>query len=146
MTVLTGVVSYPTPAYRNVPIHAEFYKPSQFFISNVTLGTTTIITTLTEMNYVVGQLIRLLIPASFGCYQLNGVEAYVLSKPAENQVEVSINSNQNVNQYIASTNKIQSAQIVAVGDVNLGHTNHGRNCNKTYIPGSFRDISPGDIE
>lgn len=142
MTSVGTVVSYPTPAFSNVPIEPQFYQPSQFIISNVILGTTTKVTATTNMNYVVGQEVRLLIPAAFGCYQLNGLSGYVLSLPAANQVEISINSSRNVNQYIAATSK-QTPQIVAIGDVNQGYiSTTGITVPNPGIPGSFQNISP----
>lgn len=137
------VISYPIPAYSNVPIHAEFYNPNRFVISDVTLGQTTIVTTTTDMNYVIGQQVRLLIPASFGCYQLNETFGYVLSIPADNEVEISIDSSRNVNQYIASSETTCVAQILAIGDINMGTINStGRRNTGTFIPGSFIDVSP----
>lgn len=137
------VISYPIPAYQNVPIHAEYYLPSRFVISGITLGTTTTVTATENMNYVVGQEIRLLIPMSFGSYQLNSLTGFILSLPSSNQVEVSIDSSKNVNAFTASSNPIESAQIVAIGDVNTGVTNsQGRLNNGTFIPGSFINISP----
>lgn len=142
MSTLTGVISYPIPLYANVPIEAQYYQPSQFYISNVSLGTTTIVTATVNMNYVIGQLIRLLIPASFGCSQLNNLTGYVLSIPSPNQVEIAINSSQNVNAFIPST-AATKAQILAIGDINTGVTNpNGRSPTGTFIPGSFIDISP----
>lgn len=143
MTMLTGVISYPIPAFQNLPIHAEYYIPSAFVISNVTLGQTTIVTTFNNINYVIGQEVRLIIPPSFGCRQLNEKKGFVISIPALNQVEVTIDSSQNVDAYVASSNTTVVAQILAIGDVNTGAINsHGRNCTKDYIPGSFRNISP----
>jgi hypothetical protein len=95
------------------------------------------------MNYVIGQKVRLLIPASFGCFQLNGLMGYVLSLPAINQVEVSINSSKDVNSFIASSNQVQSAQILSVGDINSGVTSStGANIPLVSIPGAFINISP----
>lgn len=142
MTTLTGVISYPIPAYSNVAIQANFYQPSHFTISNVSLGTTTIVTTSVNNNYVVGQEVRLLIPANFGCFQLNGLQGYVLSLPAPNQVEISINSSTNVNAYIAATST-QSPQILAIGDVNQGViSSTGAIVPTQGIPGAFINISP----
>jgi hypothetical protein len=95
---------YPGPValFNNLPIEIQFYQPSQFTISNVTLGTTTIVTTSVNNNYVVGQLVRLLIPPGYGCTQLNELSGYVISLPGANQVEVSINSSKNVNAFISS--------------------------------------------
>lgn len=142
MTSIGSVISYPIPAYSNVPIEAQFYQPSRFVISNVTLGTTTVVTTSVNNNYVIGQEVRLLIPAAFGCFQLNGLSGYVLSLPAANQVEISINSTQNVNQYIAATST-QSPQIIAIGDLNQGYlSTSGSTVTNPGIPGSFLNISP----
>ena len=138
------VLSYPIPEFQNVPPEPQFYLPSRFVISNVTLGMTTIVTTTLDHDYVIGQQCRLIIPASFGCFQLNEKLGYVLSIPSSNQVELSIDSLRNVDPYIASSVTYPSvAQIMAVGDVNNGTTNsNGRNNYATFIPGSFIDISP----
>ncbi len=126
----------------------QYYQPSQFFISAITLGNPTIITTTEDNNYVVGQLVRLLIPSGYGSVQLNGVEGYVVAIPAANQVTVNINSF-GANAFINAASKFQQAQIIAVGDVNTGVTSSnglnilptGFNLN-TAIPGSFINISP----
>ena len=141
MTSVGTVISYPIPAYANVPIEAQFYQPSRFVISNISLGATTTVTTSVAHNYVVGQLVRLLIPASFGCYQLNETQGYVLSVPTTTSIEISINSLTNVNQYIASSDSTK-AQILAIGDINSGQTNtNGIVSNINFIPGSFINIS-----
>ena len=99
--MLTGVVSYPVPPYSNPPIEPQFYQPSRFVIAAITMGQTTTITTTTDHNYVVGQLVRLIIPILFGSYQLNEVQGYVLSIPSTTSVVVDIKSTQ-VNAFIAS--------------------------------------------
>ena len=135
------VISYPIPPYSNVPIHAEYYQPSRFVISGITLGVTTIITTTVDMNYVIGQLVRLIIPPSFGTIQLNEQEAYVISIPALNQVELNINSS-SMNAFISSS-ATTKAQILAIGDINQGALNNmGRSQAVTAVLGSFINISP----
>ena len=142
MTSIGTVISYPIPLYANVPIQSQFYQPSVFQISAISLGTTTTVTTTANMNYVVGQLVRLLIPPSFGCTQLNNVAGYVLSLPSQAQVEIAINSSQNINAFISSP-AATKAQIIAVGDINSGAINASGNLStSTLIPGSFSDISP----
>lgn len=131
----------PIAPYTNVPVHAEYYQPSRFVIEDIALGQTTVITTTENMNYVIGQQVRLLIPESFGSYQLNERTGFIISIPAVDQVEVDIDSSLNVNAYIASSATTQ-AQILAIGDINSGVTNLGRTNNGTYIPGSFINISP----
>lgn len=142
MTTLTGVVSYPISAYQNPPIEPQFYQPSRFVISAISLGTTTIVTTSIAHNYVIGQEVRLLIPANCGSFQLNNLSGFVLSIPSTTQVEVNINSSMNVNSFVVGTG-ICSPQIIAIGDVNAGQINsNGLSSTLSYIPGSFLNISP----
>jgi len=86
------VISYPIPPYQNLPIEPQNYQPSRFVISDITLGQTTIVTTTEDNNYVIGQLVRLIIPETYGCRQLNESQGYVLSIPADDEVELSIYS------------------------------------------------------
>lgn len=142
MTSIGTVISYPIPAYSNVPIDADFYQPSRFVISNITLGQTTTVTTTTDHNYVIGQEVRLIIPAKFGCAQLNEAKGFVLSVPSTTQVELNIYSYGGDN-FISATATTASPQILAIGDINSGQTNsRGPFYITTYIPGSFINISP----
>jgi len=135
------VISYPIPPYANVPIHAEYYEPSRFVISAITRGLTTTVTTTTDNNYFIGQLVRFIIPPTFGIRQLNEQEGYVLSIPSSNQVEVDIDS-RFMDAFISSP-ATTKAQILAIGDVNSGAINiNGRINNTTFIQGSFINISP----
>ena len=135
------VISYPTPPYSNPTIEPQFYEPSRFVISGITLGQSTTVTTTTNMNYVIGQLVRLLIPSSFGCIELNEQSGYVISIPTPTSVVISINST-GASPYIASLATTKS-QIIAIGDINTGVTNsNGPSMIITYIPGSFINISP----
>src|SRR5258708_2897775 len=135
MTSVGTVISFPVPPYQNLPIEANFYQPSRFVISAISLGISTIITTSTAHNYTIGQIVRLLIPAQFGSYQLNDSQGYVLSIPSTTQVEVSINSIMNVNAFISSTATTASPQILAIGDQNSGATNANPVSSNLNIPG-----------
>jgi len=137
---MNTVISFPVPPYQNLPIRSEFYMPSRFVIIAVNLGVTTVITTSTNNNYVIGQQVRLLIPSSFGTYQLNGRTAYVISIPNTNQVELNIDSN-GMSAFTTSSNTTLP-QILAIGDVNEGAINSfGRILQNSFIPGSFTNIS-----
>jgi len=92
MSSQTGVISYPVPPYANVPIHPEFYSPLRFNISNITRGVTTVVATDQDHDYVIGQEIRLIIPAIFGSYQLNEVRAYVIDIPSSTSVTLDFDS------------------------------------------------------
>lgn len=131
----------PIAPYINLPIQPQFYKPSRFVISDIELGQTTTITTTEDMNYVIGQQIRLLIPPSFGSIQLNGKDGFVIEIPQDDQVVVTIDSSVDVNAFIDSDETTQ-AQIIAIGDINQGVENLGRTNNTTFVPGSFINISP----
>src|SRR5580693_9030088 len=82
----------PIPSYQNVAPAPQYYLPNRFVISNILLGQTTTVTTTANMNYVIGQLVRLNIPQEYGCFQLNGQSGYVIGIPAANQVILNIYS------------------------------------------------------
>lgn len=132
----------PTPAYTNPPIEPEFYFPSRFTISNITLGRSTTITTSTDHNYVVGQLIRTLVPSPYQTIQINERTGYVTSIPSSTQIVVDIDSSF-FNSFNASpTYAPTPPQVVAVGDINTPAANSTGSTNlQTTIPGSFQNIS-----
>jgi hypothetical protein len=135
------VISFPIPPYQNLPIEPQDYQPSQFFISAISLGVNTTVTTTTNNNYVIGQLVRLIIPSYSGCRQLNQQTGYVVSISSPTQIVLNINSS-NADSFITTTFPTQP-QIVAVGDINNGIiSSTGRNIPTTAIPGSFINISP----
>jgi hypothetical protein len=133
----------PTPPYSNVPINANYYMPSRFVITDVTAGTTTTITTASPHNYVIGQLVRLLFPSTYGCSQLNGTEGYVIAIPTATEVTINIYS-AHIDPFVASpVYGPTSPQIVAIGDIRSGLISFtGRSLPATAIPGSFVNISP----
>lgn len=134
------IITYPTPPYQNPPIEPQFYQPSVFFISAITLGETTTVTTTINNNYVIGQECRLLIPNGYGSRGLNEQTGLVISIPASNQVVLNINSI-GVDSFI-NAGLPTRAQIVAVGDINNGIiSSTGRVLPTTNIPGAFINIS-----
>lgn len=131
----------PVPPYNNPPIEPQFFQPSVFFISAITLGQTTTVTTTVNNNYVIGQECRLIIPNGYGSRGLNEQTGFVISIPAANQVVLNINSI-GIDPFINAGLPTQ-AQIVAVGDVNSGIiSSTGRVLLTTNIPGAFINISP----
>lgn len=148
MYMSTPFNSGPIAPERNPPIHPEFFEPSRFAISGISFGPTTLITTLPAFavnnNYVIGQLVRFLIPAAYGTRQLNEQEAYVIALPGLNQIVVNINTTQNYDTFIPSPTYAPTLpEVLAIGDVNTGTINsHGRVMLGTTIPGAFINISP----
>jgi hypothetical protein len=135
------VISFPIPAYSNVPIQPQFYQPNVFFISSITQGITTLVTTTTDQNFVIGQLIRFIIPQAFGIRQLNEQEGYVIRIISPTQVVVDINSTQ-MDPFQTSTFTTQP-QILPVGNIANGAQNsNGRKDNGTFPPGAFINVSP----
>lgn len=135
------VISGPVPAYSNVAVNPQYYAPRQFFISAITLGQTTLVTTSADHNYVIGQLTRLIIPQFNHTRQLNEQLGMVISIPNTNQVVLAINS-VGYDPFVTSTYPTQP-QILAIGDINSGDINSSGNVNEgTFIPGSFINISP----
>jgi hypothetical protein len=134
--MLTGVISYPVPAYSNPPIEPQFFQPSVFDISAITTGQSTTITTSENHNFVIGQLIRLLIPVLFGSYQLNGVQGYVISIPTNNSVVVQIDSSF-VDAFIPSPYiaTITNINVVDANSVNITANNSFRRGNVLLIYG-----------
>lgn len=131
----------PIALFNNLPISSQNYNPNQFVISNITLGVQTVVTTSVNHNYVIGQLVRLIVPPAYGSRQLNETEGYVLSIPALNQVSIAIDSSQNVDTFI-SAGLSNLPQILAIGDINQGQINPARTGQNLNIPGSFINVSP----
>lgn len=131
----------PIPSYQNLPIEPQNYNPNRFIIASITFGKTTIVTATENMNYVVGQLTRLIIPTQCGCRQINEVKSYVISLPSLDSVELNLDTSLNVDPFIF-INLGTQAQILPIGDVNMGIiSSTGRNIPSTSIPGSFINVS-----
>lgn len=139
--------SGPVAPESNPAIEPQWFQPSWFEISAISQGVTTTVTTLpafnVDNNYVIGQLVRFNIPFYFGIRQLDQQQGYVIALPATNQFTVDINTSQGYDPFIPSpTYSTTPASVVAIGDINTGAINQGRNNNGTSIPGRFENISP----
>jgi len=134
----------PIAPENNPPINPQYYQPSVFQITAISLGRSTTVTTSVDHNYVIGQNVRLIIPPTYGSFQLNESQGLVTSIPTANQVVINIDSSSNVNAFVSSpTYGPTKPQIAAIGDVNSGQINSSGPSNTiTFIPGSFIDISP----
>ena len=131
----------PIAPYSNPPIQPQFYNPSRFEIEDIQLGVKTVVTATADMDYVIGQHVRLLIPESNGSWQLNNRTGIVISLPTDDQVEIDINSSLGVDPFIAGSG-VNTPQIIPIGDYNSGKINSSGRINLgTYIPGSFINVS-----
>lgn len=135
------LITGPIPPFNNPAIQPQFYEPSRFQISNIVLGDTTLVTTTENVDYVIGQQVRILIPPQFGCRELNNKTGIVISIPSQNQIEIDIFS-LGMSQFINS-NAATQPQVLAIGDINSGYiSTTGRVVSNPAIPGSFINVSP----
>lgn len=138
-------ITPPIPLYSNPNPNPQFYQPWKFNISAIVLGRTTLVTltipAITTLNIVIGQLVRFIIPPTYGTRQLNEVTGYVISVIPPNQVIVDVDSSF-FDPFIASSQPTP-AQLLPVGDINSGAINTtGAQSTKTFISGSFINIGP----
>jgi hypothetical protein len=137
----------PVPAYTNPPIEPQDYAPNNFIITNISLGATTTVTTATTYygtsnNFVIGQLVRLVIPSFYRTIELNEQTGYVIAIPGPNQVTLNINSTNYTPFDPSPTYGPTPPQISAIGDVNTGQINTtGRTNQGLFVPGSFINVS-----
>lgn len=130
---------------RNPPINPQYYKPKRFVIENIVLGKDTLITFTKPHDYVIGQLVRVLIPQVYGCQQLSNQKAYVISIPTPTQILINFNSLVGDLFLAVPPLSRDTPQVVPIGDVNTGYiSNNGPNVtlDQLGISGSFKNISP----
>ncbi|MBS3903755.1 MAG: hypothetical protein KGZ39_00330 [Simkania sp.] len=130
----TALSASPSGAYVKKVLYPDLYEPGVNYISAITTGTTTTVTTTANHNYVVGQEIAFRIPSLWGTTQLNSlpnttipgspIYGYVTSVTSNTIFVCSINSTGytafNSNQTVASVPGLNFPQVVAVGDINSG--------------------------
>lgn len=133
----------PRAPESNPPINPQYYQPRVYTISAIETGPQTMITTSVDHDYVIGQVIRLLIPSVYGANQITGQQGNVIDIPETDQVIVTINS-QLCDAFIPTpTYGPTPPQIIAIADVNTGYiSTNGRDISLVTIPGAFINISP----
>ena len=109
---------------------------------NLSVPTITV-TTDVDHNYVLGQLVKVLVPVAYGSVQLSNRQGYVVYVPSATEVTIGI-PYFNVSNFISSPVYAPNPpQIIAIGDGNQGYINPtGRVTSTTTIPGSFINVSP----
>lgn len=113
-------------------LYPALYFPGDIYISGITTGTTTTVSTTSQHNYVVGQEVGFRIPLAWGPFQLNElpdvlipgspIYGYVVSVTNAQNFVVNINSTGftafNANQPFLGNRTFP--QVIAAGDVNTG--------------------------
>lgn len=130
----TNLSGSPSGAYVQKVLYPFLYEPAVAYISAVTTGTTTTITTTTPHNFVTGQEIAFRIPTAWGPKELNSLpDTLIPGSPIYGYVQ-SITDNFtfvcNINstgytafttaQSVASVPGLTPPQVISVGDVNTG--------------------------
>ena len=147
---MTAFTKGPIAPEHNPPIEPQNFQPSRFVISAITFGVTTTFTVLPAFgvnnNYVIGQLVRFLIPNAYGTIELNGQQGYVVAIPGTNQFTVNINTSQGYDIFIPSpVHGPTLPEVLAIGDINSGIiSSTGPSIPTTTIPGAFINISPSE--
>lgn len=130
----TALSGSPAGATVRKVLYPFLYAPGVSFIEALSLGTTTVVTTTTPHNFVLGQEVAFRIPQAWGTTQLNSlpntlipgspVYGFVTVVNSATQVTVNINSTGftafNTNLTVAQMVGQSFPQILAVGDVNTG--------------------------
>ncbi len=115
-------------------LYPALYVPGTAFISAITTGATTAVTTTAPHNFQVGQEVAFRVPTAWGTYQLNSlpnvlipgspIYGFVTAVGSSTTLTININSSAytafNSNQPYLSYPGEQFPQIVAVGDANTG--------------------------
>jgi len=132
----TALSGSPSGATVKQVLYPNLYVPGVAFISAISTGTTTTITTTAPSNFQVGQEVAFRIPSTYGTVELNSLPniltpgsptyGFVTAVNSSTQFVVNINStgytafatNQTVSQALAGG--LTFPQVVAVGDANSG--------------------------
>lgn len=130
----TAISGSPTGAYVMKVLYPFLYAPGQGWVSAITTGSTTTVTTTCAHNFVVGQEIGFLIPNAYGTTQLNTLPNLIIPGNPLYYIVTSVTSSTvfvcsantsgatafNSNQTIASVPTSQPAQVFAIGTYNTG--------------------------
>lgn len=151
----TALSGSPTGAFVRKVLYPFLYEPGVAFITAITTGTTTTVTTTDPHNFVVGQEIAFRIPAAYGTTELNTLPNnsipgspvyYYVTSVTSNTVFVcnAVSTGYTAfatNQTVASMVGQSLPQVVAVGDINSGGTPYSGGA--LYPSPSFPTFSGG---
>ena len=130
----TNLSGSPASAFVQKVLYPFLYLPGDNAITGITLGNTTTIQTAMYHNFTIGQEVAFRVPNAWGTTQLNSlpnlivpgspVYGYVTSITDNWTFVVNINSSAytafTTNIAVANVVGLTSAQVVAVGDINMG--------------------------
>lgn len=141
---MTFPIHGPVSAENNPPIVPQYYRPGVYYITAITRGRETIITTNKANQYVVGQQVRFVIPDTYRMIELNGMQAFIQNIIDTTSFLIRLDSSQ-YNDFDANPSYGPTRpQVMAIGDINSGVPANasGRTNQGTTPPGAFINTSP----
>ena len=104
------------------------YLPFVCDIDSITQGFPALVTTSIDHGFVPGNRVQFSIPPQWGMRQLNGLKGLVLTVPADDQIEVDIDTT-SFDAFVTPSPPpfvvIDPAQVAGVGDANYGNLSPG---------------------
>lgn len=118
------------------------YLPFNCDIDAITQAASAVVTTSEDHGFVVGNRVQFFIPSDFGMRQLNGKKGLVTAVPADDQIEVDINTIA-FDAFSVPVGALQSAQVLGAGDQNYGNFSPGGvPVLPITVPGSYLNERP----
>jgi hypothetical protein len=124
--------------------NAGTFIPFKCNVTGVTRGTSTIVTTDVNHGFITGNQVQFSIPKVWGMVQLNGLKGIVLSFTS-NTITVNIDStffDPFVTPSVVLPVVIDSAEVLPIGDQNIGYSVVAGMSPSLQIPGTFRNTFP----
>lgn len=123
------------------------YYPFVCDIDSVSQSEIVIVETTVPHGFEIGNTVQFFIPPQYGMRQLNGLKGIVIAIPADDQIEVDIDTS-NFDAFVMPTPPafvvIDPAQVAGIGDVNYGNLSPGgRPILPMTVPGAFLNQPPG---
>ena len=142
--MISPLFTGPLAPERNPEIRPQYFKPKLAVITQIVPISElyTGIVSSVDTDFVVGQIVRFVIPTRDGMQQLDGKEAILVYLFMPNVFIVEIDTTK-FDPFNPLGNLNQEAFVLPVGDINSGAINSsGRINNLLYIDGSFKNVSP----
>lgn len=120
------------------------YIPFKCNISSISQGSSTVVTTSVDHGFIVGNQVQFSIPKAYGMTQLNGKKGLVLSFTS-NTITVNIDSSSFdpfVTPSVIPLIIYDPAEVLPIGDQNVGYSVVAGVAPSLQIPGTFRNTYP----
>jgi hypothetical protein len=106
-------------------LYPNGFMPGVSFVSNITNGSTTLVSCTGPHNLSLGSLVKFRIPEKWSAYEFNDVTGVVQSIPSLTSFVVNVDSllfsSLNTNVSVSNAIGLSFPQVVCVGDINTGN-------------------------